>query len=336
MKYDVITIGSASRDVFLNSPEFKTMGSGEFTTGQAMVLPLGSKIEVKKIVFATGGSGTNTAVTLARQGFKTACIGIIGNDLNASAVLEELAGEGVDTSFFQKHSDDITAYSVILVQDGGERTILSYKGEGQHFEASQISFDQLEADWLVLGSLGGHYELFEKAISWATAHGVKVACNPGTKELELGLEKLKPLLKQCAIVTMNQEEASKLLGIEFNKEDEILRAMGEVVSGIFVMTKGHSGVAVWDGQNVYTAGVPDSPIVERTGAGDAFVSGFTAEYARQTDNRQPTTDNAEAITKAIQIATANSSSVVTQYGSKAGILKKGDTGPWPLVEVLKK
>jgi len=319
-------------DVFLNSPEFKVVRDMESVTGQTIDLPLGSKIEVKKIVFATGGSGTNTAVTFARQGLKTTCISIIGNDLNATAILEELASEGVDTSFFQKHNDDISAYSVILVNDSGERTILSYKGEGQHFEASQISFDQIEtnpapetggASWLMLGSLGGHSDLFEKTMNWATTHDIKIATNPGTKELALGLEKLKPFLKQCAIVSMNQEETAQLLGVEFNKEDEIFKAMDEIIDGIFIMTKGHDGVAVSDGTHIYRASVPDSPIVERTGAGDAFISGFVAEYSRSND-----------IIKSIQLATANSSSVVTQYGAKAGILKKGNIGPWPLVEVL--
>ena len=68
--------------------------------------------------------------------------------------------------------------------------------------------------------------------------------------------------------------------------------------------------------------MPDSPIVERTGAGDAFGSGFVSEYVRSGD-----------IKKAIQFATANASSVVAQFGAKAGILKSGDWGPWPLVEV---
>ena len=63
-------------------------------------------------------------------------------------------------------------------------------------------------------------------------------------------------------------------------------------------------------------------VKERTGSGDAFVSGFVSEYMRSGD-----------IEKAIQLATANASSVVTQYGGKAGILKTGDMGPWPLVEV---
>jgi ribokinase len=322
MKYDVIVIGSATRDVFLNSPGFTTIPDVEFTNGQAIAVPLGGKVEVKKVVFAIGGSGPDDAVTFARQGFKTACIGVIGNDLNASAILEDLAAEGVDTSFFQKHTDDISAYSVILVQDGGERTILSYKGEGQHFEVAKIPFDQLETEWLMIGSLGGHLDLFTEAVNWATSKGVKIATNPGTKELALGLDALKPLLKQCSVVSMNQDEACGLLGIDFSKEEEIFKAMDEIVDGIFVMTKGHEGVAVSDGRHVYRAGVPDSPVVERTGAGDAFVSGFVAEYMRSGD-----------VAKAIQLATANSSSVVTQYGAKAGILKKGDIGPWPLVRV---
>jgi len=321
-EFDVVIIGSASRDVFLSSPDFKIQDDSELSSGQALVLPLGSKIEIKKIVLVTGGSATNTAVTLARQGLKTTCISIVGQDPNAEAILKELADEGVDTGLFQKHNDDLTAYSVILVQGGGERTILSYKGEGQHFEAKKISLDQLKAQWLVVGSLGGHFDLFEKSVNWASTNNVKIAINPGTKELKLGLEKLKPFLKQATIISMNQEEASQLLGIEFSKEDEIFKAMDGIVDGIFVMTKGHEGVAVSDGLNIYRASVPDSPIVERTGAGDAFISGFVAEYIHSAD-----------IAKSIQLATANSSSVVTQYGSKAGILRKGDVGPWPLVEV---
>jgi ribokinase len=322
MKHDVIVIGSATRDVFLNSATFKSIPDAEFANGQALAVPVGGKVEVQKIVFAIGGSGPDDAVTFARQGFKTACIGVIGNDINASAILQDLAAEGVDTTYFQKHTDDISAYSVILVQDSGERTILSYKGEGQHFEVAKIPFAELETDWLMIGSLGGHIDLFTEAVNWATSKGVKIATNPGTKELALGLDALRPLLKQCTVVSMNQDEACGLLGIDFKKEDEIFKAMDELVDGVFVMTKGPDGVVVSDGQHVYRAGVPDSPVVERTGAGDAFVSGFVSEYMRSGD-----------IVKAIQLATANSSSVVTQYGAQAGVLKKGNIGPWPLVEV---
>jgi ribokinase len=325
MKFEVITIGSATRDVFLNTPEFQDLKNSDMPGGEAICFPLGEKLEIKKIVFTTGGSGTNHAVTFARQGYKTACISIVGQDAIATEIMNELQAEGVSTDMIQKHGDDCTAYSTILVQDGGERTILSYKGEGQHFSAAEISFDGVEADWVLIGSLGGHIELFQKAVDLAVSRNIKIATNPGTKELALGLGTLKPLLEKCAVVSMNREEAAQLLGLTHENEEEIFKGMDEVIGGIFVMTKGHEGVVVSDGTHRYSASVPDSPVVERTGAGDAFVSGFVAEYARSGD-----------IAKSIQLATANSSSVVTQYGSKAGILKKGDQGPWPLVEVLQK
>lgn len=323
--YDVVSIGSATRDVLINAAGFKSVDMADFSTGKGLCFPLGSKIEIKKIVFTSGGGGTNAAVTFARQGLATACVGVVGDDLNGTEVLNELTKDGVEVKYFQKDNDDFTAYSVILVDSSGERTILSYKGEGQHFDVNKIGFDQLQTKWLFLDSLGGHYELLEKAVNWAVQNNVKLATNPGGKELEHGLEKLRPLFKNFSIVIMNQEEAAKLTGIDYNKEEEIFKFMDQVIGGIFVMTKGPEGVVVSDGENIYRAGVPDSPVVERTGAGDAFTSGFITEYIRSVD-----------ISKAIQFATANASSVVTQYGGKAGILKKNDWGPWPLVEVIKK
>jgi len=322
MKFDVITIGSASRDVFLASDNFKVIQDSQFSTGQGLAVGLGSKIELSKIVLTTGGGGTNVAVTFARQEFKTSCISVVGLDANGEVIISDLEKEGVDTQYFQKHDDDVSAYSTILVDQSGERSILSYKGEGQHFDGSKIPFDELECDWAYVNSLGGHFEILEKIVAWAGQKNIKLAINPGSKELALGSDKLLPALKTFEIVSMNQEEAGELLGIDYSNEEEIFKKADELIGGIFIMSKGHEGVSVSDGKNIYTAGVPDSPIVERTGAGDAFTSGFVSEYIRSGD-----------IVKAIQFATANASSVVTLFGAKAGILKKGDVGPWPLVEV---
>ena len=321
-KFDIISIGSATRDIFMKSEQFKIVEDKSFVTGQAECFALGSKIEIKDMVFASGGGGTNTAVTFARQGLKTSCVGAIGNDFNGRDLIAELVQEGVNTEYFQINKDGRTAYSVILVHESGERTILSYKGEGQNFDVKKIPFDKFNTRWLFLDSLGGHYDLLETAVNWAVKNGVKLATDPGGKELDHGLEKLKPLLKYFSIVKMNQEEAAKLTGISYEKEEEIFKLMDEVIDGVFLMSKGPDGVVASGGEDIYRAGVPDSPVVERTGAGDAFSSGCVAEYIRSED-----------IVKAIQFATANASSVVTQYGAKAGILKRGDWGPWPLVKV---
>lgn len=321
-KFDIISIGSATRDIFMKSEQFKIVEDKSFVTGQGECFALGSKIEIKDIVFTSGGGGTNAAVTFARQGLKTACVGAIGDDFNGKDIVDELKREGVNTDNFQINKDGHTAYSVILVHESGERTILSYKGEGQNFDVKEIPFNKLRARWLFLDSLGGHYDLLETAVNWAVKNGVKLATDPGGKELEHGLEKLRPFLNHFSIVKMNQEEAAKLTGIDYKNEKEIFRVMDEVVGGIFLMSKGPEGVVASDGKNLYRAGVPDSPVVERTGAGDAFSSGFITEYIRSGDT-----------SKAIQFATANASSVVTKYGAKAGILKKGDWGLWKLVDV---
>ena len=315
-KYDIVSIGSATRDVFLKSANFESRQHGDSPTGVEQCFPLGSKIEINKMVFTTGGGGNNAAVTFARQGFKTANIGVIGRDFNGRAILEELKKEGIDPRFFQIHDDDFTAYSIILVHDSGERTILSYKGEGQHFDAKKIPFEKIKTDWFFLDSLGGHYDMLEAIFNHAGKNKIKIAMNPGGKELNHGLEKLRPFFAKTEILIMNKEEARGLT-------NDSVSELSKICAGVVVISDGPNGVTVKDTDGkVYQAGVPDSPVVERTGAGDAFSSGFVSEYIRSGD-----------ITKAIQFGTANASSVVTQYGAKAGILRKGNWGPWPLVEV---
>lgn len=328
-KYDVITIGSATRDLFLKIDGVELRKHADSPTDMEQCFPLGSKVEVKEIILTTGGGGTNAAVTFGRQGLKTACIGVIGNDMIGEEIIKELEKEGVKP-IFQKHDDDYSAFSTILVNPDGERTILSYKGEGQHFDVAKVPLNGLKAGWLYIDSLGGHYDLFEALVHHAVENNIKIACNPGGKDLELGLEKLKPLLKHIDIYITNKEEGAQLVGTDHENQDETLNRLQEITS-IVVLTDAHNGVRVRGEDKEFVASVPDSPIVERTGAGDAFGSGFVAEYIRQleADSQEP----GATIAKAIQFATANASSVVAQVGAKAGILKKGDFGPWPLVEV---
>ena len=325
--YDVITIGSATRDSLLAPEGFELRQHADSPTGVEQCFPLGSKIEIKEMVLATGGGGTNSAVTFGRQGLKTACVGMVANDIIGKEIVEELKEEGVKP-IFQVHGEGHTACSVILVFPNAERTILSYKGEGQHFDVSKIPFGKLKTRWFYIDSLGGHFDVFEALVNHAVKNGIKIACNPGGKEIEHGIEKLKPLLAQMDVFIVNKEEGIQLLGEEpTESHEQVLNELQKLVKGIVVLTDGHNGVRIRAKETEGTsrefrAGVPDSPIVERTGAGDAFGSGFVAEYIRSSD-----------IMKAAQLGTANASSVVTKFGAKAGILKKGDWGPWPLVEV---
>lgn len=332
--FDVITIGSATRDVFLKTKDFEVRKHSDSPTGIEQCFPLGSKIEVEELVFTTGGGGTNSAVTFARQGLKTACVGVIGNDFNGQEILRELKKEKI-TPIFYIHNDKPTAYSVILVTPGAERTILSFKGEGQHFDSDKIPWEELRASWFYLNSLGGNFDLLKKIIQEAKNQNASIAFNPGVKDINNGLEKFKQILKEIDIFILNKEEGELLLGLPFTANtDEILNNLNKLVKGITILTLGPAGSVVCDKKFIYRAGTPNSPKIERTGAGDAFGSGFVAQYivfqGKSGDKDQKPEDR---IIKSIQFATANASSVVSYYGPKMGILKKNSWGKWPLVEV---
>ncbi|MFH1769483.1 MAG: carbohydrate kinase family protein [Parcubacteria group bacterium] len=321
--FDVITIGSATKDVFMEDDSFIIAKSEDSPTGEIECFPLGSKIDIDKIVFSTGGGGTNSAVTFARQGHNVASICIIGADKDGKEIIEVLENEGVDTSLIQKHDDNITSYSVILVHSSGSRTILNYKGEAQHFDVNKIDLDKIDAKWLYLGSVGNNWDVMYKLVEHAKSKGIKLAINTTGSMFKDGPDALLKVAGDMDIFTCNREEGSQLTGIKREDWDGIASKLHEIVGGIVSVSGGIEGVLVIDKEGKkYKAGIPDSPIEERTGAGDAFASGFVAEYMRSED-----------ITKAIQFAVANASSVVSKFGAKDGILKKDETSEWPLVEV---
>ncbi len=321
MEYDVITIGAATRDVFLKSKNFKPQA---VDAGKVLSFPLGSKNEVDEIFLSTGGGATNAAVTFARQDLKTACVVRVGDDAIGKDILNDLKKEGISGSFAQKDKRPETGYSTLITATDGSRIILVKRGVSADIKFSDINLSKLRAKWFYISSLAGNLTLLSNLLNYAKKNNIYVAFNPGSKELKAGLSKLKPLFKKVHVLILNQDEAAELLKIPFEKETEIFQALDGMISDIVVMTKGPKGVSVSDGKDIYCAGIPKSPIVERTGAGDAFGSGFVSALLHGND-----------ISYAIQTGTANSTSVIQYYSAKTGILKKGKWGKYSKVKVSK-
>lgn len=313
--YDIITIGSATRDLFLKSKYFRIIKSGKFFTGKAECFTLGSKIPIEELVFTTGGSGTNTAATFVRQSFKkVAAIVRVGKDLGGRAIIDELKKMKIDTRCVQIDKNDPTAYSVILIAPSGERTILVFRGAGEDLNDKEVNWGAIKARWIYLASLGGNLNFVKKAVGLKKKYGTKLAWAPGGADLQLGFKKLQPYLKYIDVFSCNQEEAAKLLGISYKKEKKIFQKFDEVIEGIAVMTRGPRGVSVSDGKYLYKAGIfKNKEIVDRTGAGDAFGSGFVAGLIKT-----------GKIEQAIRSGTANATSVVEYIGAKEGILTRQD------------
>jgi len=88
--FDIVTFGSATRDLFVRSKNFDIFKNKKFISGEGICFNLGSKVYIEDLFFATGGGGTNTAATFAKQGLKTAYVGKVGNDPGGEAILKEL------------------------------------------------------------------------------------------------------------------------------------------------------------------------------------------------------------------------------------------------------
>ena len=93
---DVIAIGSATRDNFLES-EYQVIDWPETPSKKALVSPFAEKIGVKKLYSTIGGNSANASVTFARQGFKTACFAKLGKDLAGKELVSHLKKEVVAT-----------------------------------------------------------------------------------------------------------------------------------------------------------------------------------------------------------------------------------------------
>lgn len=303
----IVTIGKATQDVFLKSAEAFTKLEHKGVMYEQ--LPVGQKLDLDEVVFATGGNVTNAAVTFSRQGLHSRYVWYLGTDVASEAILQELDRDGVDTSAVIQKDDYRASYSVILMLDGGERTILNYHGTKLPSAATDLDLSIIQkGEWVYVSSLGD-IDLLEKIVTEAARHGVKVMLNPAGVELKQP-EKLKAILQDVTVLAVNKEEAQMI--VSGQTLDELVRH-GHHYCPVVIVSDGPKGAMATDGKHIIWSGMyEDVPVVDRTGGGDAFGSGFLSYYAQ-----------GKSLKESMIFASANSTSVVTKIGAKEGILHSG-------------
>lgn len=305
----ILAIGAAVQDVFLShSDEFKPV-TDKSLHEQVMQLEMGGKADVNNIEFSTGGGATNAAVTFSRQALHSIFSGTIGHDPAGQAILDDLDKEGVDTRLVSYSKTLNTGYSVLLLAPNGERSILTYRGASTHYNAHDFDLSDVEADWLYVSSMAGSMDVIAKIFDQAKEKGIKIFFNPGKGELKQ-TAKLKGLLGDVDVLSVNKDEAALI--VEGVDSEELARHLLHYVS-VAIVSDGPNGVVATDGKTVVKAGMyEDVKVIDRTGAGDAFGSGFLSQWA-----------SGASLKDSVVFASANSTSVVTKIGAKTGILHHG-------------
>lgn len=315
--FDVISFGTATLDVFLRS---KGLELGKNDGTKEICVRYGAKIPVDELGFDSGGGGSNTAVTFARQGLKTALLAKIGDDFSGKKVKEDLEKEGVTPQFLVTEKDGITDYGTVLWAPDGGRTILIYRGKTR-LEIAEIPWERLQASWFYVTSVEGNLEIVKKI---ADLPG-KIAWNPGDEELKQK-EVVLSLLPRTEVLNLNKEEMLALLGGDGNwTREELLRRASGLTSKLTIITDDlrgaylhQKGQAFWWHSGIFE----DSPRVESTGAGDAFGSALVAGLMKEF-----------SLPDCLKLATANAASVVSFVGAKKGILKASEIDSWLKKEI---
>ena len=207
---------------------------------------------------------------------------------------------------------------------------MSYSGAAERLSLSPVDLGRIRARFWYVSLPGRSYTLMPRILSAARRAGVRVALNPSGLHLTEGRTALLASLKHLAVLVLNASEAALLTGVTSSSEREVFDRLDELVPGIVAVTDGARGVTVSDGRLLYRSGIfPERRLVDRTGAGDAFGSGFVSGLVMTGETCVHGSCNPEAISYAIRLGSANATSVVEQLGATAGILLSGAVDTLP-------
>lgn len=310
-QYDFVAIGDITVDAFIELSEKDARVTKDETTGRKKLeMNFGEKLPYKDVVVVNAvGNSPNAAVSAHRLGLRSALVASLGHDRNGADCLTTLRNEGVDTEFVKVYEGKKTNYHYVL-RLGAERTIL-IKHEEYPYILPNFSTPPRYIYFSSVGENG--VKLHHDIAAYLKEHPeTKLAFQPGTFQIRLGVKELKDLYAVTEIFFCNKEEAEEILGVSQKDIPTLLRGIKELGPRIPVITDGPNGAFALDLEGVvwYMPMYPDpKEPVSRTGAGDAFASTFTSAIILGHD-----------VGTALAWGPINSMSVVQQIGAQTGLL----------------
>lgn len=302
---DVLCVGSATVDLFLvidpQNPHFRFS-----ETTNEMSVHLGDKIVFENAQFEIGGNACNVSVGLKKLGVNSSLMAEVGDDEFSQKITSGLQEAGVDTSLLKKKEGQ-SCFSVILNYQG-DRVIFTENTQKEH----DFSFDNISSKWIYLTSLGGNWEnIYQKVSDFVKNTGAKLVLNPGASQIDKGPSSFSYILPQTEVLIVNKEEAEEIVGSQSDVQN-LLTELKKLGPKIVVITDGENGSYVLseNGENLSHES-SKSPSLSKTGAGDAYSSGFLAALVL-----------GKNLQDAMDWGTKNAGSVVGKIGAQRGLLTR--------------
>lgn len=236
--------------------------------------------ETYPVVFAAGGSAANTVSALASWGTGTRIIGMIGDDESGVFCADSLRRSGADVSSVRRHAVLPTGRCISMVTPDSERTMRTFLGASDKLMPEELTSADFDgADFLLFeGYLLYHFDLSIRLFELAGRYGVPMGFDLASFELVSKFrDRMPSLLRRCAVLFANREEAEALFGP--GSDDMLLERLADFAPAA-VLKRGKDGALIRMNGSVFRIAAEDADAVDTTGAGDLWQAGFLYGYLR--------------------------------------------------------
>ncbi len=270
---------------------------------------LGETILGQDFRLGPGGKGSNQSVAAARAGGDVHFITRLGRDAFADMARDLWAGAGV-TPQVTEDPDSYTGSAFIFLEAAtGQNAIIVAPGA-----AARISVADVEARRSLIEGAGLFMTQLEQPLDAAT-HGLRIARAAGVRTI------LNPapaaalsddMLSLCDLITPNESEAEGLTGVTVTTRADAEAAADRLIArgvGAAIITMGEKGVLYRkDGQSLHVPARASGPVVDTTGAGDAFNGGLAVALSQ-----------GASMERALQFGAAVAGISVTRHGAASSM-----------------
>jgi sugar/nucleoside kinase (ribokinase family) len=308
MSKKIIGIGNAIVDVFVKVDD-NFLSKNKLVKGSMKLIEkdefenLKSTIKIEKI--EAGGSVANTMAGIAYLDGNPTFIGKISSDEFGKVYKESLEKLNVNFPYIKKKENLSTGASIIFITPDSERTMCTYLGISSQLSKEDINENTIKNCELIflegyLWDKGKSEEMFRHTINLAKKNNIKIAmslsdifCVSRHK-----VDFFKLLINDLNILIGNEHEINELM----NKEN-LLDSIKELkkINKTILITRGKNGsLAVINNDIINCESITVKKVVDLTGAGDLFASGFFKEYLDNSNIKKCLQTGSELAAKIIQ------------------------------------
>lgn len=307
-KIELLCVGDVILDIFLHIENESAFVKFDASSNMLSFLS-GSKIMTNKVSYLPGGNANNIAVGTKRLGINSEILAETGSDEFSEIIANYLKNENIDISHLYQNPNASATFSVNLFYVN-EKIIFIYHIKREHL----FNLENLNPKNIFLTSVGETWEnLYKNILSLKQKTNAKLFFNPGSHQLEKGVTSFKYIISFTDIIFINKEEAEKILfdKIAKSKIDDLLNGIKKIGAKNVCITDGARGAYFLDKNgNFYHQAATQGEIINKTGAGDAFTSGFLSAYLKSKD-----------IKTCLKWGNLNSKSVMEKVGAQTGLLR---------------